>query len=150
MQHIVFTQAGYEALQKEQSQLLAKRPDAVAELKRAREMGDLSENGFYKGARLKLSAIDRRLRELKHLLRYGKIVSAQQTGVVSVGSAVVIHDGENKRTYYIVGEFEANPLDGKISHHSPIGKALIGKKEGETVTVIIPSGVITYTIVSIG
>lgn len=143
---IPFTKVGYAQIEKEHAELTAKRPEAVEELRKAREMGDLSENGAYKGARLKLSQIDSRLRHLKHLLRYGKIIESAQSGVVEIGCIVVVDDGKETREFSIVGGFESNPLEGKLSHISPLGKVLVGKRVGETVVVDLPRGKTTYTI----
>jgi transcription elongation factor GreA len=147
--HYQFTKAGYEALQKEQAELLAKRPEAVEDLRKAREMGDLSENGYYKAARAKLSEIDSRLRHLKHLLHFGKIIEPQSGDRVTFGSKVTINDGRQDRTFTIVGKEESDPMQGKLSEASPIGKALMGKKAGDTVEVDIPAGKVTYKIVKI-
>lgn len=146
---ILFTQAGYEALQKEQQELLSSRPAAVEDLKKAREMGDLSENGYYKGARAKLSSIDHRLRHLAHILRYGKVMGVADIGLVQIGSTVTIGDGAIEKVYSLVGEYEADPLNGKISHKSPIGALLLGKAVGDTISVTTPKGEKNYTIISI-
>ena len=153
MQHpnakkILFTPEGLEKLKKEQTSLLEERPAAVAELKRAREMGDLSENGAYKGAKFKLNTIDRRLRELQYLLKHAHIAAAPK-GLVGLDTLVMVSDDVHEKQYHIVGDQEADPLSGKISPRSPIGSALMGKKEGEKVVVQTPKGVITYTIVKI-
>lgn len=144
-----FTRDGYEALEKEQEQLLAKRPEAVEDLRKAREMGDLSENGYYKAARANLSALDSRLRRLKHLIQYGKIIAQKTHDHVGFGCLVVVADGNQERTFQIVGDLESNPMEGKISGKSPIGKALMGKKTGAKVSVVVPAGTITYQIISI-
>ena len=128
---------------------MAKRPAAVTDLAKARNMGDLSENGYYKAARFKLSDIDRRLRQLKHMLRYAKIAEKSQSSVVEVGSTVIVTDGSTEKTYHIVGGHESNPKEQKLSHYSPIGKALLGKKAGDTITISIPAGDITLTIKTI-
>ncbi|MDE2025461.1 MAG: transcription elongation factor GreA [Patescibacteria group bacterium] len=149
MKRIPFTQTGYDKLLTEKGQLVASRPVAVEELKRAREMGDLSENGAYKGARFKLSDIDRRIRHLDHLIKHAHIVSSSQTDTVEIGCMVVVASEGSQQTFSIVGSFESNPSNGTISHKSPIGNALIGKKIGEQVTVSVPKGIVTYTIISI-
>lgn len=143
---ITFTKEGFEKLQKEQQDLLAKRPQAVAELKRAREMGDLSENGAYKGAKFLLNQIDSRLRYLHHTLLHAVVVENAPDGVVGLNAKVVVSDGQEEREFQIVGDHEANPLEGKISSHSPIGSKLIGKKVGEKVYVETPKGTTTFTI----
>ncbi len=144
------TREGFEKLQKEYQDLLSQRPHAVSELKRAREMGDLSENGFYKGARMKLSDIDRRLRQLQRLIKSAKIVDKTSSGIVDIGSRVTVLVNNEEKTLMIVGSYESDPLKGKISHISPIGKALMGKRVGEKVMIEIPSGKITYMVVQVG
>ena len=147
---IPFTQVGYQAVLDEKKKLLSERPDTVDNLRKAREMGDLSENGYYKASRAKLSALDARLRHLERLIRYGKIVESTNTGFVDIGSTVTIHDGSKDSTFTIVGGYESDPKNHTISYLSPIGKALMGKQKNESVEVVIPSGVATYTITSIG
>lgn len=146
---ISFTKDGYEALQKEQVELLAKRPAAVAELKKAREMGDLSENGAYKGARFLLNQIDSRLRYIHHTLLHAEVIENTPKGIVGLDTKVVVTDGKEERIFHIVGEHEASPLEGKISPKSPIGSKLMGKKEGQEVAVELPKGRVVYTITKI-
>jgi len=147
---IPFTKDGYQAILDEKKRLITERPDAVENLRKAREMGDLSENGYYKASRAKLSAVDARLRHLERLIRYGKIVESANTGFVDIGSTVTIHDGSKDLTVTIVGGYESDPKNHTISYLSPIGKAIMGKQKNDTVSVTIPSGVATYTITSIG
>ncbi len=146
---ILFTQAGYQKLKEEQLELQSKRKEAVSQLSRAREMGDLSENGFYKAARANLSSIDHRLRQLTYQIRYGKVSENVNKYIVAIGSAVTIDDGKQQKAYQIVGGYESDPLNGKLSHISPIGKALVGKKVGEIINVAVPSGMVVYKIVTI-
>lgn len=146
---IQFTKEGYEAAKKKYEALLAERKPAVEDLKKAREMGDLSENGWYKAAKFKLGFIDRQLRELKIQLQYGKVIARSKHNTVGVGSSVLLDDGKHRISYHIVGEFEANPAERKLSLVSPIGKALVGKRRGETVVIHAPVGRISYTVVDI-
>jgi len=145
---IHFTPDGFEKLKKEQQKLLDERPTAVAELKRAREMGDLSENGAYKGAKFKVSQIDRRVRELQYLIKHAYIENVIE-GIVGVNTTVIVSDDVHEKQFHIVGEHEADPLAGKISPYSPVGSQLMGRKEGEKVVIQTPKGVLTYTIVKI-
>lgn len=141
---IPFTQDGYNKIKQEKATLLAERPEAVEHLKKAREMGDLSENGYYKSSRQKLNSIDARLRRVNFLLQYGVIVASANNGIVDIGSTVMLDDGEQTVEYKIVGGEESNPSLGKISHRSPLGKALLGKKVGEKVLFSAPMGTTTY------
>lgn len=146
---IYFTKNGLEKKKQEYESLLQERPDAVRELAKAREMGDLSENGYYKGARLKLSDIDRRLRQLKYLLKVAKVKQIGQTGIIDIGSIVTILHGIVEKTYEIVGTYESNPSAGKISLYSPLGNALAGKKVGDTAQVTVGKNNTTYIITSV-
>ena len=149
MRQIRFTKEGFENLKKEQVGLLHKRTFAVDELQQARELGDLSENGFYKAARAKLSSIDARLRILTLLIKNSTIVTNLQTATVEIGNTVTLAEGEKELTYQIVGDIESNPARGKISQLSPIGKAIAGRRVGETVTITIPAGNVRYRIIKI-
>ena len=146
---IPFTKAGYEKVVEERAKLLAERPDAVDHLHKAREMGDLSENGYYKAARARLSFLDAQLRRAERLIRLGIIVESADRGMVDIGSTVRITDGANEMEYSIVGGYESDPLKHTISNMSPIGKALMGKKVNEKIEVNAPAGIKTFTIVKI-
>lgn len=146
---IQFTKEGYENVKKEKAELEEKRKTAVKELSEARDMGDRSENAAYKSARWKLSSIDRRLRHLKNLLKYGQVVEKDFKGMADIGCQIVISDGRETFEYTLVGGFESDLIKGKLSINSPIGKALIGKKTGETIIVNIPAGMAAYKIIDI-
>ncbi|MFH0749458.1 MAG: transcription elongation factor GreA [Candidatus Gottesmanbacteria bacterium] len=143
---IPFTTTGYQQLLDEKKKLIGERPDAVEHLRKAREMGDLSENGYYKASRARLSSLDARLRHLERLIRFGKIVESAHTGFVDIGSTVTISDGQKEMTYTIVGGYESDPKQHTISYLSPIGKSLMGKQQGDAITVTIPSGTVRYRI----
>ena len=146
MKQIIFTKNGFEEVQKEYTTLLDSRPAAVEDLKKAREMGDLSENGYYKGARAKLSQIDARLRHLKYLLRFGKVKEVGSATNIDIGTTVVLESDGKIMEYTIVGEHEANPSEKKISHKSPLGNVLMGKKPHDTVSITTPTGQKSYKI----
>jgi transcription elongation factor GreA len=147
---IPFTQDGYNNFLEEKKKLLSERPEAVDHLRRAREMGDLSENGYYKASRARLSALDARLRHLERLIRLGRVVQTAHTGFIDIGCTVTITDGEKESTYTLVGGYESDPMKHTISYISPLGKALMGKKERDCVTFHAPKGDVTYTILHIG
>ncbi len=146
---IPFTQDGYDKILVEKAKLIAERPDAVEHLRLARNMGDLSENGYYKASRQRLSFIDARIRRVERLIKLAKIVESANLGFVDIGSHVKITDGTREFEYNIVGGYESDPTQKTISHISPIGKALLGKKAQDTVEVVAPSGTKQYTIVSV-
>lgn len=133
---IIFTKSGYNSLQSKLDELFKKRERVLIDLQRAREQGDLSENGAYKAARFELGDTDRAIRTLQHQIKYGKAVEPPQDGTIGVGSTVRLVRSDGKEfNYIIVGTYEADPMNGKISIESPMGKALIGKCVGEEVDV---------------
>lgn len=144
-----FTKEGFEKIQKEFKELQDKRPKAVDELQRARELGDLSENGAYKAARFELSTIDAKIRRIERQLKTAKIIFPKTDGTIGIGNKVKLLKDEKEIEYSIVGDFEANPSQGKISINSPIGYALLGKKAKEEVVVSTPVGVTKYQILSV-
>lgn len=146
---IPFTSGGMEKIKAEKEALFVKRKGAVENLKVAREMGDLSENAAYKVARAELSSIDSRLRHLSYLLKTGRIQTAPTTGKIGIGSKItVLQDNKNMR-FEIVGSFESDPAKSRISHLSPLGKALMGKVSGDKITVSTPSGSTSYQVLSV-
>lgn len=146
---IHFTKEGLENLKHEYEALLGTRPEAVRNLTEARNMGDLSENGLYKGARMRLSSIDATLRRLKNIIKLADIIEPSKKGIVSIGTSVTVFDGNNNKVFHIVGTYESEPKSGKISQNSPIGRALVGKKIDDVVEVDTPSGKNILTIISI-
>ena len=143
------TKEGLETLIKEQEHLTARRPGVLSRMVAAREQGDLSENAGFHAAKEELGNIDRRQRYLKLLIRFADIISGDDSGVVTLGSKVVVDNGSGPMEFTIVGKIEADPINKKMSNESPIGNALIGKKVGDTVEVIIPDGKISYKILSV-
>lgn len=143
---IPFTKEGYQKILEEKTKLLSERPDAVEHLARARQMGDLSENGYYKASRARLSFLDARIRRIERLVRLGRVVQSSGRDVVEIGSHVIITDGKNLHEYSIVGGYESDPSKKTISHHSPLGRALMGKKKNDIIEVHAPAGNKAYTI----
>lgn len=151
---IYLTKEGLVELKKEYQELSkVKRPEIVERVSQARNQGDLSENAEYVAARDELSFIDGRIDELEELMK--QVVLIQKDGKVGdkskikLGSQVTLHAGKQKEVFTVVGEWEADPAERKISHESPLGKALLGRQVGEKVEVAAPSGKIVYTILSI-
>lgn len=136
VENIVFTPSGFKSLQPRLDELFKKRERVLIELQRAREQGDLSENGAYKAARFELGDTDRAIRTLQHQIKYGIVVNTPSDGSIGVGSKVMLRRDDGKEfEYTIVGTYEADPMNGKISIESPMGKALLGKKIGDEVVV---------------
>jgi len=146
---IPFTREGYQKVLEEKAKLVSERPEAVEHLRKSREMGDLSENGYYKASRARLSFLDSRIRRVERLVRLGRVVESAGTGIVDIGSHVTITDGKNNYEYSVVGGYESDPAQKTISNYSPLGRALMGKKKGDSVIVHAPSGSKIYTIVEI-
>lgn len=150
MKRIQLTKEGFEKLQKELQELRdKKRPAAVERLQKARAMGDLSENSEYTAAKEDLALVEGRTQELEAILKDVEVTEnhTQHDGI-EIGDTIVVEHNGQQEEYSIVGEFEADPMNKKLSHTSPIGKALLGKTVGETVEVKIPAGKTTYTILS--
>lgn len=144
-----FTKKGYEYLTREKEELTKTRIDAVANLKTAREMGDLSENAAYRVARSKLSSVDRRLRYLTKVLDNAYVIETKFNGTVDVGCFVTVETKFGTQIYQIVNSHESDLAKAKISYYSPVGKALIGKRVNDITEVITPNGKITYKIMEI-
>lgn len=129
---INLTQAGYAELEKELAELIAQRPAIAERLATARAFGDLSENQEYTDARAEQKAVENRIIEIQDTLKNAVLIKANKSDKIGIGSVVEIDMARKKFTYTIVGPVEANPLEGKISHESPIGKELLGRKAGDT------------------
>lgn len=149
---VVLTKTGYEKLQKELENLKkVERPAIIERIKNARELGDLSENADYSNAREEQSFIEGRIQEIEEKLKVAKVVdSTGNCSEVCVGHKVHLDCSGKKEEYHIVGDDESDPLNGKISVNSPIGKAVVGKKPGEVVKIQIPAGVKECKILKIG
>ena len=146
---IPFTKLGFQNLKKQLEAEITKRPLAVESLKRGREMGDLSENGLYKAAKMELVSIDRQIRHLKNLIQYGRISEPRDNSTIQLGHQITVETENRKKEFSIVGEWEANPRENKISHKSPIGHNLMGRKVGEEIAIRTPNGFINYKILFI-
>ncbi|OGK31490.1 transcription elongation factor GreA [Candidatus Roizmanbacteria bacterium RIFCSPLOWO2_01_FULL_42_14] len=145
------SQEGYDKLVRELDELKkGKRPKAVERLAAARAMGDLSENSEYTAARENLTLVDTRIAEIEAVMHNVEIVQVQaNNGAVQLGDTVRVKVEDGHEEYSIVGELEADIAKNQISDTSPIGKALLGSKIGDTVTVATPAGEVVYKIVEI-
>ncbi len=128
-----------------------KRNEVAQRLRTAKEYGDLSENSEYAEAREEQASVETRIAELGDLLKNVEILTKSKgIDAVQVGSVITVKKGGKEMTYTVVGSYEADPLAGKISDESPLGKAFLGKKVGDKVNVDAPAGKITYEILKIG
>lgn len=139
-----YTEEGYEKLVTELEMLKARRPEIKAAIAEARAFGDLSENSEYDEAKNEQAKVETRISELEYLINHAEIIKEDQykSGVVNIGTTVKVYDEDDEEEvdYVIVGPNEANPMMGLISDQSPIGRALIGHKKGDEVTVEAPAG----------
>lgn len=144
---IYLTKEGLEELKRELEEIKkTRRPEILNRVSQARNMGDLSENAEYTVAREELSFIDGRIDELEEILKQAVLINNNHSSTIKLGSTVKVNTDDGKEVFTVVGEWEADPKESKISHESPLGKALIGKKVGEKVEVEAPAGKIVYTI----
>lgn len=150
---IYLTKEGLAELKHEYDDLASKkRPEVLARVAQSRNMGDLSENAEYVAAREELTFIDGRIDELEVILKQAVIIregTKTTNHAIKLGSTVTLHVNGKKEVFTVVGEWEADPTNKKISHESPLGKVLLGKKVGDKVQVEAPVGKITYAIISV-
>jgi len=142
------TQEGLAKAQEELKVLTTvRRKDIAQRIARAKELGDLSENEEYTDAKEEQAFIEGRILELEHMVHHATVVQKQQSNdMVGIGSRVKVHINGGHQEFHIVGANEADPINGKISHESPLGKAFLGKKKGDKILVNVPSGEMTYTV----
>ncbi|OHA89659.1 MAG: transcription elongation factor GreA [Candidatus Zambryskibacteria bacterium RIFCSPHIGHO2_01_FULL_44_22b] len=146
------TKEKYGELERELEYLKKTRRKEIAEaLEYAKSLGDFSENQEYQETRDAQAVLEDRINRLQSILKSAKIISAQNTNVVAIGSAVTLERGsdKSKKSYTMVGSEEADASLGKISIHSPLGQAVLGKSKGETFSFQTPSGEMTYKIIDI-
>lgn len=151
---VTVTDEGLKKMQEELDYLKnVKRKEVSESIGVARSFGDLSENSEYDEAKNEQAKVESQIAELEETLKHVRVVSAKElkTDTVTVGSHVKVYDYslEEEQTYHIVGSNESDPLNGLISDQSPIGKAIIGTKQGDVVSIMIPSGEMRLKIVSI-
>jgi transcription elongation factor GreA len=145
VKEVILTPEGYEKLKQEIEFLSTQKRREVADrIRIAREFGDIQENSEYDDAKNEQALLEARIAKLEERLRDARIIEAREitADVVSVGSTVRLRDVDARQTveYHIVGSAEANPAEQKLSNESPVGKAILGRKKGETVEVTTPRG----------
>lgn len=147
---IPLTAAFYQQQKDKLAQLLKTKRELQVRLKDAREMGDLSENGAYKYAKIELGSIGKQLQQVDFLLKHGFVAQPTHSSSIGFGSVVTLGTGKGQVVYTILSEYEANPSHGSISLKSPLGKLLIDKKVGDEVVLEQPGRSMAYTILSVG
>jgi transcription elongation factor GreA len=145
VKEVILTPEGYKKLKAEIELLSTEKRREVAErIRVARQFGDIAENAEYDDAKNDQMLLEHRIARLEEQLRNARVIEKKEisSDVVSVGSTVRLRDVDAKQTveYYIVGSAEANPSESKLSNESPVGKAIMGHKKGETVEVTTPRG----------
>ncbi|MDP2671671.1 MAG: transcription elongation factor GreA [bacterium] len=126
-----------------------KRKEVTERIAKAREYGDISENSEYDTARDEQSFTEGRILEIESILKRSEVIEETHLGMVQIGSSVTVEIDGDRDTYHIVGTMEAEPESGRISHESPVGKALIGLKVGDEVDVTTPYATLHYRIKAI-
>ena len=129
---VSLTAEGKKELEEELDELIKNRPAVAERIATARAFGDLSENEEYSSARNEQKVAEGRILEIQYILKNAKVILSGKKDKVSLGVTVVLDMGGRKVEYILVGTTEANPLEGKISNESPIGKAIFGRKAGES------------------
>ena len=150
----ILTYAGLKALEEELHDLkVVKRKEVAEKIKEAREQGDLSENAEYDAAKDEQRDIEARIEEIEKILKNAEVIVEDEVDLdkISVGCLVKVYDEEfeEEMEFKIVGSSEANSLQGKISNESPVGKALIGAKVGDEITVEAEAGLMKYKVLGI-
>ncbi|MCR5035019.1 MAG: transcription elongation factor GreA [Clostridia bacterium] len=153
-EELLLTQEGYDNIVAEYDELVSvRRAEVAARIKEAISYGDISENAEYDSAKNEQAELEERIHQLEEMLRKAKIVQEEDVkgDKVNIGLKVTVKDIDtgDKEVFSIVGATESDPFNGKISTESSVGKALIGKKKGETVAIEVPDGIINYKIMKI-
>ena len=153
-EELLLTKEGYDKIVAEHDELVSvKRAEVAARIKEAISYGDISENAEYDSAKNEQAELEERIHQLEEMLRKAKIVQEEDVkgDKVNIGLKVTVKDIDtgDKEVFSIVGATESDPFNGKISTESSVGKALIGRKKGETVAIEVPDGIINYKIMKI-
>ncbi|MBC7227734.1 MAG: transcription elongation factor GreA [Thermoflexales bacterium] len=153
LQPVLLTAEGIEELRRELDYLVnVRRPELARILRRAIQQGDLSENADYIAAKEEQAFLEGRIQQIETMLRNAVLIESNgSAGIVDLGSRVtVLEEGQEiPEVFRIVGPAEADPLNGKVSHESPLGQALLGRRAGDVVTVDAPAGPITFRILEV-
>jgi transcription elongation factor GreA len=146
-QPVLLTAEGLAKLKVELDEVQHKRGEAAERLREASQPGDVEDNPEYEQAKEELGRIDERIYELKEMIGRARIIESTRNGVAGPGSTIEVEDEDGEMTeYHLVGAVEADPGLGRISVESPVGQALVGKRQGDRVSVVVPAGTIELTV----
>jgi transcription elongation factor GreA len=142
---------GLEQIRRELDELVnVRRAEIAARIHEAKEHGDITENAEYEDAKNEQAFVEGRIQALSALVKNAVVIEENHSSThVQIGSTVTIQSKDGKESFMIVGSAEASPAEGRISNESPVGRALLGRKKGEEITVSVPAGDSKYKILSI-
>jgi transcription elongation factor GreA len=144
---VLLTPEGLEKLKRDLEVALKKRAEAGERLKEAFQPGDIEDNPEYEQAKEEVGLLDSRIYELQEMIGRAQIIKDTHSSIAQPGSTIEVVDNEGDvETYHLVGAVESDPSAGRISVESPVGRALVGKKKGDKITVSVPAGSLTLTI----
>ncbi len=144
---VLLTPEGLEKLKRDLEVALKRRADAGERLKEAFQPGDIEDNPEYEQAKEEVGVLDNRIYELQEMIGRAQIIKESHSSVAGPGSTIDVVDAEgSSETYHLVGAVESDPSAGRISVESPVGRALVGKKKGDKITVSVPLGTLTLTV----
>jgi transcription elongation factor GreA len=146
-QPVLLTAGGLEKLKRDLEQTQARRIEAFERMKEAAQPGDIEDNPELEQAKEEVARLNERIYELEEMIGRAQIIEGRNSGVVEPGSTIEVEDEQGERiVYHLVGAVEADPTTGRISVESPVGRALVGKQAGDSVTVEVPAGTVELTI----
>jgi len=144
---VLLTPAGLEKLKRDLEIALQRRAEAGERLKEAFQPGDIEDNPEYEQAKEEVGLLDGRIYELQEMIGRAQIIKESHSSVAGPGSTIDVVDSDGQaETYHLVGAVESDPSAGRISIDSPVGRALVGKKKGDRITVSVPSGTLTLSV----
>ena len=144
---VLLTAGGLEKLKQDLEQTQARRIEAFERMKEAAQPGDIEDNPELEQAKEEVARLNERIYELEEMIGRAQIIEGRNSGVVEPGSTIEVEDDQGERVvYHLVGAVEADPSTGRISVESPVGRALVGKQAGDSVTVEVPAGTVELTI----
>ncbi len=144
---VLLTAGGLQKLKQDLERAQARRMEAFERMKEAAQPGDIEDNPELEQAKEEVARLDNHIYELQEMIARAKIIQGRKSGVAEPGSTIEVEDGEGEtQVYHLVGAIEADPVTGRISVESPVGRALVGKRAGERVSVQVPAGMVELTI----